>query len=216
MIQADGIVLKSIDYKDRHKIITVFTGDFGILSMMVKRVKNNVNLTSPLSRIEFSASSGRGDLYHFKEGRTIDLFPELRERFSSIKSAGRILKLLLLSQFPEKPAPQLYALLLSYLKKLPANPTTIFYSFLLKLLSYEGGLHLTPNCAACAKPLQTLSLCDGEGFCSSCAPHTSLLFMPSEWTELKALVSTRHFSTLSSLSLSEPLQAKLDAVENLL
>ncbi len=140
----EGLVLRSLDYKDRQKIITLFTPNRGVISLIVKgitRKKNHLlTLTSPFTRAEYHFFIGRTDLYTFRDGTPLKTHQHLRSNLSHIASATDIAKALLASQLPGKPAPALYALTLAYLEHLSSftDPTPLTTSYLLKLLKHDG------------------------------------------------------------------------------
>jgi DNA repair protein RecO len=148
MEETEGIVLKSVDYKDHERIITVFTRDYGLASLIVKGITpsnlQKLAATTPFTQAEFVFSRGKSDLLRYKESRLLADHHALRRHFSSLETAGSMVRAILQSQLPGKPAPALYALFSSCLKQIPAfpSPLPLASSFLLKLLECEGLLAL--------------------------------------------------------------------------
>ena len=107
----------------------------------------------------------------------MDSFLEVRNDLSRLKMAGKFLKAILHSQYPEKPT-NLYPLLKSFLCKLktakkPGNLGAAFYS---KLLKYEGVLPESKT-------------------------EASTPFSDEEWKLLHLLSNTTHFSQFEELEL---------------
>ena len=179
--QVEGVVLKSIPFKESDRILSVFTPNRGIISLFVKRLSKSrlsiLNLTSPLCRGEFVFRKGRSDLYRFIDGTIIDLHLKVRRSYKHLKCAGKMLNAILTSQMPGKSAPALYALLISYLKHLSdfSDPIVLWASFQLKLLKHEGLLAIDETCLSCSKA-QALRIIDGESRCIKCADTLSFPF----------------------------------------
>ena len=143
--KTEGIVLRAFPYRENERILTVFTQDAGLISLIVKRISSSLlSLTSPFCRSEFLYRKGNTDLFRFLDGTPIDYHFFLRDKLSYLDTASALAQAILSSQLPLKPAPALYALLLSYLKHLPhfANPAPLVCSFYLKTLLHEGHFSL--------------------------------------------------------------------------
>ncbi len=136
----EGLVVKSIDFKDRQKIITIFTPTRGLISLIVKGITRTrphlLTLTSPFTQAEFHFSVRRSDLYLLRDGTPLETHHNLRENLTTLTAATSLLKALTGSQLPGKPAPALYQLTLAYLKHLPSfsTPTALTASYHMKLL----------------------------------------------------------------------------------
>ena len=144
----EGIVLKSTNYQESSRILSLFTKNSGIISVIVKRLNPKkstlINLTTPLCRAEFIYRKGKSSLYTYIDGSILDLHLPLRQSYIHLTTASNLLKLVSSSQFPEKPAPHLYQLLSLFLKKIPlfTDPSVLFSTFQLKLLKFEGLLSI--------------------------------------------------------------------------
>ncbi len=174
-IKTEGIILKTVPYKDHHKIIKILTPDSGIISLMAKGVTKPklLSLLSPLTQLELVYRKKGSDLCFFKEGFVIEHHHFLRQRWDLLEAAGKMAGAILTTQFPEKAAPDLYKLLTASLKQLPhfqesSTLTTLYY---LKLLTHEGVI---------AWDLQT---------------HFPLSCSPALWQELKQLAHAKSFRT---------------------
>lgn len=172
----EGIILRVTPYQESHRIITLFTPDAGLISLMAKRVTSpeKLALFSPFSQIEVIFRKKLSDLYQFKDGSLLadNLF--LREKWTYLEIAGKMAQIILHSQLPGKPAPQLYALFLACLKQLPSfeDTSSLLLLFYLKLLKHEG----------------ILSLEDKDSF--------PLPLSYDQWDLLRELATSRSFQTL--------------------
>lgn len=148
MEKCEGIVLRSFPFKEREQILTIFTKEQGILSLILKKFskKNQfLALATPFTEGEFFYHKGNSTLYRFQDGTVFNEHLFLRNEWKYLELAGEMIRLLIQSQLPEKPAPVLYQIFSAYLKQIPHFPhqTTLLGSFILKLLQHEGILPST-------------------------------------------------------------------------
>jgi DNA repair protein RecO (recombination protein O) len=208
-IEDQGLVLRFVDYKGSQRIVTVFTEKNGLISLIVKGLGGKRSdlflLTSPLTLAEFHCVSGRGELYRFKDATILSTHLELREQLPHLQAAGDICLGLLKTQLPGKPAPALYQLTLSYIKRIPAfkDPKALVASFFLKLLKHEGVLSERENCIYCNAPVTHLS--DHEMVCALHANVQSTFLSEEERRQFFVLLEARGFSILETIRLSDEL-----------
>jgi len=212
--KTEGIVLRALDYKDRQKIITVFTVECGLISLIVKGISRRalrlLALTSPFCRAEFHFARGRSDLYRFIDGTVLDENLSLRQKYSFLETAGRLAHAVLRSQLPGKPSPALYALFSAYLKQAPLfeQHQTLTTSFLLKMLKHEGLISLEELCLHCNNaPSRCIDR--GESLCSAHAAPHALRFTDAEWALLFNLASAQNFSLLQQQTIEGSLEKKI-------
>lgn len=212
----EGIVLRSQDYKESHRIITLFTPE-GLISLIVRGIsrKNTrlLSLTTPFCNAEYHFHKGRGELLSFRDGTLLDDHLSLRHSLKSLQLAGSLASAILTSQMAGKPAPALYLLYKAYHKQAShfKDPDTLLASFYLKLLKYEGLLTVSSHCVQCESP-SPLRIYEGESFCSQHAQPGSLTFSPSEWELLLQLDNSLQFSALSTLTLPPSLSQKINSL----
>jgi DNA repair protein RecO (recombination protein O) len=214
--KTEGIVLRSQNYKERHRIITLFSPQ-GLISLIVKSISRKnarlFTLTTPFNHGEYIYRQGRSDLFLFYDGSVLDDHLDLRQNLRSLQTAGALANAILTSQMFGKPAPALFALYKSYHKQIRSfdDPAPLLASFYLKLLKHEGLLSLSLHCANCeGNTAQTLD--NGESFCSQHAGQNAISFSAPEWERLLALEGVPQFSTLRCLSLSPLFLKKVQAL----
>ena len=143
-ITTPAIVLRSIPFKDHQKIVTVFSKELGMISMIVKGLSSKKLFKLPFCEsfceVELVLSKKQGDLFTFHEGSIINLHLPLRDQLSQLYTASSMAKAILESQLPEKPAPLLYALFSICLHQVPIFfcQNTLLACFYLKILKHEG------------------------------------------------------------------------------
>lgn len=216
--KADGIILKSIDYGDYDKILTVFTASEGVVSLIVKGArrqgKHGAMPLSPLLEAEFLyAPKTSGSLFRCKEITPKNHFLFLREEIEKLEAACNMAMAISRTQLPCQPAPLLFQLLRCYiqqLKECPA-PQNILSSFRLKLLRHEGLLMLPVRCSVCDKEVGSFNSFGNECYCPDHAPEGSLSFSLTEVHSMALLAHSRNFSEIEKCPLSLLLHNKITA-----
>ncbi len=175
----EGIVLRSQEYREKSRIISVYTPTNGLIQMVLKKISSPrlMTLSTPFTHAEFHYQKGTSQLLRFLEGSPIDENLLLRKNFNSLQVAGQMTAALLYLLLPESPDPLLYALYKTYLKRIPTFESTklLLASFYLKLLQHEA-------------------LLEWNVFSSADRPLA------------EALTSVRTFDTLQTLSLTATLE----------
>lgn len=225
IFHAEGIVLKAIPFKERDKILTLFTQDSGVIKLYVKgsylkSIAHNI-LTMPLTVGEYFFTEGRSELFHFFDGSIIDQNLQVRGSLEALQLSYKMISALGLSQWPQKPAPQLYQLIAFFLKKLgePQRHEVLLAAFLLKILRHEGVLQEVNqkkmSCSSCHTPLEAHRLRHGiESFCNAHAPSDALSFSLEEEISMLTLAGLRSFRDISMYPLSEILSNKIERLFN--
>lgn len=206
--KTEGIVLKAMDYKERHRIITLFTPQ-GLMSLIVRGISRKnarlLSLTTPFCLGEYLYRKGSSELMGFRDGSIIDDHLGLRQELKSLQVAGALANAILTSQMPGKSAPSLYALYKSYHKQIPhfSDPHILLASFYLKLLKHEGLLMLRSQ-------EETSSVfCESESLYSMKDALSEFHFSAVDWALLLTLDEAQQFSALKGLQLSPLLSQKI-------
>lgn len=199
----EGVILHAAPFQDYHQILSVFSKEFGLIKLIYKyslaKNKQSKGCLAPLTSWEFTFKKGKGDLYKGENAEYVDGFLSLRNNMDTLDAACIIAKSILKSQLPEVAVPNLYALLFTYLKKLPLaqSPFTLSSSFILKTLFHEGLLHLKDECACCGTHLKQVCLYRGETYCETHLPDKEGLIFPEEEAALLFILTyQRSFQSL--------------------
>lgn len=219
--KTEGIVVRAIPYRNNDCILTIFTPLQGLISLFLRggyKSKKHVSsgALSPLSVVEIVYSKGRGELYPCQEIAVVRHHLELRKTLPILESACRMLQDIAATQQPEKPAPELYQLLLLYLNKLPAIPVpeVLSNSFFLKMLRFEGTFPLLSHCSLCSLLLKDTWIHTNEPFCLPHAPPGALYFNAEERHIVETLAYCRDFNQLSTLHLPPLLSQKITCLQS--
>lgn len=140
--RCEGIILHTLDFRDYDKIVSAFTAEHGVLKFVAHKAnaaKRGLKVL-PLTKADIIYMTTQSELYKLKDLSPIAQYLSLRQNFEYLQAACELLKCVLRTQLPQKPAPELYGLLCAYLDKIPkvSNPALIEASFRLKLLRHEG------------------------------------------------------------------------------
>lgn len=213
--KTEGIVLRSQDYKERHRIITLFSPQ-GLISLIVKGISQKnarlLALTTPFSYGEYIYRQGNSELFRFQDGTLLNDYFTFRQHLKFLDAAGTLANAVLSSQMAGKPAPALFALYKSYHSQVASfdDPMPLTASFFLKLLKYEGLLSISAHCSSCGAGAQCLS--NGESLCSQHADKDAIAFSFQEWEILLSLDSAQQFSALRSFSIPSHLPQKIQTL----
>lgn len=185
--RSEGIVLRSIPFKEHDRIITVFMQEAGVVSLLVKKAHRQRALISPFCQGEFLYVKGKTDLYQFRDGTALEEHYALRSSLAYLSAAGEMIQAILQSQLPGKAAPDLYALLAACMRQIPLcdHPFRLITSFRLKLLTHEG----------------VLSWENASLF--------PIILTDSEWNILKETATARSFRKIQQIPLSKELSLKV-------
>ncbi|WP_294341943.1 DNA repair protein RecO [Clostridium bornimense] len=154
-----AIVLKSIDYKERDKIITVFSESLGKISIMVRGVKSSKSkmlpLTLPMSYSELVLFKGKG-MYTLNEGFLIDSFQEMLKDIYTLTYGNYILELIDMSMVDDEVNTELFkSVIVSFyfLKNKAVSDKIVIRKFELDLLKYTGHSLNFENCGVCRRKI---------------------------------------------------------------
>lgn len=213
MANGDFIATSAISLKctllkqDDERIVTLFTRELGIISLIIKRIgKNDHNkrtLTSTLTRGQYILSPSKSELFYLVEGTIQDTYLPIRGDFEKLQAAGKIVAAITQTQWAGKPQPRLFDLLTSYLHALKESrvPKTLCLSFLLKLLKHEGLLPTFDLCHICHEELP-LFFSETKLCCQKCAKDQKA---PVSYEDLQILAILTHatrFEQLNELPIS--------------
>jgi len=182
----EAVVLRSQDYREKARILTLYSKESGLVSVLVKGIgRRNSCATSPPAHSHFTCKEGKSDLLLATEVTLIHSHVDVRKSYGHIVATKKMLDLMIKTQLPRHPEPALFALLTAYLGTLPLmeHPETLALSFSLKLWKHEGSLEIIPE-------------------------H----FTDEEKQTLHLLLTARHFAPLRELGETESLAEKLSSL----
>ena len=220
-VQDLAIVLKSIRYQDRHRIVTALTENHGQISALArnsiqsKRFGGTLDLFAA-SRWTFTRRPN-ATLHQLTEASIKQPFEGLRKDFHKLSLASVLTEFLLIMTPPQEACPELFKLHSNALwileeidfKDRPGAPLALLNIYLIKLLQWSGNQPPLDNCAQCGKLLsqevaeqnfQLHGLLENGGWsCRNCGGSRTYLL------DARALQEVQ-------LGLSQPLRKTLETV----
>ncbi len=194
-----GLVLRTADYKESSKMLTVLTDAMGKISISARgaaRLKSRIAAAcQPMAFSEMTVSESK-ERFYLKEANTLELFAGLTADLKNYALGCYFLELLDAScpetvEEPEALSLGLNALwLLSEGKK---DPRIVKSAFELRLMTILGYQPETEQCAACGKEEPegpTLDLRGGALYCRDCALR-SMAQRPMS-LDMPSLMAIRH------------------------
>lgn len=216
-LREEGIILKTIPFRDYDLILVIFTAQAGLIKVFCKGARSKKRgiegVCNPLTGVEVIYVEGKGELFSCHEISLRESYRQLRESFSAIEAACELLRAIEVSQLVGKSVPRLYESLVRYLKKIQTTPVPwgLVSSFYLKILFHEGLLSIPFNCAVCGENIfDTCFEYNSEWFCSN---HCSQKGTSWDFYELKMLyelVSSLRLDLICSLDIPESFKNKVE------
>lgn len=177
--RAEAIVLKTIDFGETDRILTLLTRHFGKVSVVAKGIRR------PTSRLAGQAEPLTHATYQLARGRNLDvltgaesraLFRDLREDLQAIAAGWYVAELADRFALEQAPSAPLFDLVEAALRRLSAGdrPALVCRWFDLHLLDRSGFRPELGRCVQCGSaPAETVHawLADAGGLvCATCVP----------------------------------------------
>lgn len=144
-IKTEGIVLKEIPLGENGKVLTLFTKDYGKVSVAAKGVKKPGSSLVQLSQLfaysELELYKGNSSLYTLTGGTLIEPFYALSEDYDRIAAAGKMAVLLLKviqENLPDEETLSLFLNSLYFINTGKREPEFVKNIFMLKMLQIQG------------------------------------------------------------------------------
>ncbi|MCA0986080.1 DNA repair protein RecO [Guptibacillus algicola] len=149
--KVEGIVIRTVDYGETNKIITLYTretGKVGVMARGAKKPKSRLSAVSQLfvyGHYLYQHTSGLGDL---NQGEAIDSFRSIRNDLFLTSYAAYAVELVDKLTEDKKPNPYLFETLYQVMHALDEekDPEVVLFIFELKMLSVAG---INPQLRCC-------------------------------------------------------------------
>ncbi|MGL4522961.1 MAG: DNA repair protein RecO [Bacilli bacterium] len=173
----EGIVLRTIDYGESNKILTVYTKEMGKISLLARGAKKAksrfVSVTQPFVRCEFIASfSPNGGMGFLEQGEVIDRFRFLREDLVLCAYGSYFSELIWKGIDENAPNIYVYQLLLESFVALgeEVDPQLVLFVFSLHLFYFLGCMPVLHQCVSCGATdaIEVFSIREGGVLCKKC------------------------------------------------
>lgn len=157
IINTQGIVLKSVTYKENDLILTIFTRKLGKISAVARGAKRSKSALLSSSQIFAYATftlKKEGNMYRVTQSEIIKSFYNLSYNFEAFSYATHVLKLIDNSLIDNQSNNRLFILLAQSLylySEEKVDMEYITYCFELKFLDYIGFRPIVNTCVNCNK-----------------------------------------------------------------
>lgn len=169
--KTDAIVLRSLDYGDESKILSLYTKEFGRLSAIAKGARgakskfaSAFEVGSHVSVVLYKKSTR--DLQNISDATLKTSFFNLASSMEKLNAMHQILELTRVCTEDDEPNVKLYNLLLSALQRLERfkkNALNVAFHFQVQLISVLGFAPSFKECVVSGKPIwQTIQQSDDK------------------------------------------------------
>ncbi|MCF6137959.1 DNA repair protein RecO [Pseudalkalibacillus berkeleyi] len=175
LIKTEAIVIRTSDYGESNKVLTVYTKDFGKLGMMARGAKKTKSRLSSVSQLfthaHFLIQKGSG-LGSLSQGEIINTFRGIKQDIIKTAYAAYMVELLDKVTDEHKPSPALFEFLslsLTYLEE-DIDPDVLKAIFEMKMLRLAGIGPQVDRCVLCGRKEGDFSFSISEGgfLCGQC------------------------------------------------
>jgi len=158
MITTRAFILRSVDYGEADRILTLYTRDLGRVSAMARSARRSRKrfggALEPFAEFEAVLMPPRiGTLRRISEATLVNAHPGLCADYGRLDSASRMVLMLRDATHDEEADPEIFDLLVCALslleEKSPDRPETVVLAFGLKLMARCGFSFSADGCVAC-------------------------------------------------------------------
>jgi DNA repair protein RecO (recombination protein O) len=196
LVKWEGIVIRSIDYGESSKVVTLFTrehGKIGVMARGAKKAKSRLAAVSQLFTHGFflcktGPGSGMPDL---SQGEMIESYRDLRQNLMLTAYAAYMAEMLDRLTHEREPNPYLFQLLSLTFRYLDEGKDAeilcrIFESKMLTVAGIRPQLHACAHCGAKQEPY-AISVTQGGLLCPRCLPGDpyAIAVAPGTWKLLR-------------------------------
>lgn len=220
LIKGNGVVIKTLDYKENDKLVWLYTEQYGKISAIARGAKKSKNklfsITLPLCYGEFMLFKGK-NLYNLQEGRIISSFQGLLNNLDKLTYSSYLCELVDIALVEGESNRWLFKEFVTTLYLL--NTDAIEYEMLvrcfeIKLLAATGyGLTLE-NCVICKEKIASsnyISLSYFGGICENCNKEHGLYISKGAYNALKFLLKTS-LDKVFRLNLTKDVKKEIEKV----
>ncbi len=162
-----AIVLRSVPFQDRHKVVTALSEHHGLLAALARNCIQSRRFGGTLdlfaaSEWHFTEKPG-ADLAHLQEAEIRRPFDRIRADFERLAVASVLSEIMLRVAPPNQAAPELFKLHSNALASIddlpPGEPVaySLLNAYVTKVLQWSGSQPQLQNCLECQRGLDTLT-----------------------------------------------------------
>ncbi len=220
LIKSEAIVIRTSDYGESNKVVTVYTKDFGKMGMMARGAKKTKSRLSSVSQLfthaHFLIQKGSG-LGSLSQGEIINTFRGIKQDIFKTAYAAYMVELLDKTTEDNEASPALFEFLklsLTYLDE-GVDPDILKAIFEMKMLRLSGVSPQVDRCVLCGRREGIFSFSIGEGgfLCNQCRhSDPNALVLTPQTAKLLNLIYHIDLSRLGNVSVKEETKKTLNKV----
>lgn len=192
LVRVEGIVIRSFDYGEGDKILTVFSKEAGKMSIMARGAKKLKSRHSAIAQLfthgEFTCyRAGSGSMATLNNGEIENTYYPLRQDIHKTAYASYLMELTDKTVGENERNAPLFEQLKAALDALDEDkdPQIVINIYELHMLAVAGYRPVLDECVSCgAKPSETMAISVrlGGTVCASCRRHDPAVFAVTEGT----------------------------------
>lgn len=196
-----GIVLTSFDYKEKDRLVELFSAELGKITAVIKGCKApSAKLKfafQPFCFAEFSIIR-LGKFYQIIDATLIDSFFDLTKQLSTYYLSSLVLELTSISVEEEEQNTSLFILLLNVLKNIcydglsPYLVALKFCTDIMALLGYKISLTKCSSCGLNFTNKIFMNLDTGGFVCQACKSQNSVIISNQAFASIKIVCNTEY------------------------
>lgn len=177
MKKVEAIVLRTIDYGESHKILTLLTATFGKIAVMARGAKRPASqlgsISQPFTYGSYLLIIGDRGMGTVSQAESIDSFRKIREDLFKTAYASYMMELVERFTEEREPSAGLFLLALTLLSYLAdgKDPDILLRLAEIKMLDYAGIRPELFHCASCGRKVESavrFSIIHGGPLCGDC------------------------------------------------
>jgi len=220
--KCEGIVIRTTDYAESNKIVTLFTREWGKVGVMARGAKKTNSrltaVTQPFTYGYFLMQRGRG-LGGLQQGELISSMRSIREDIFLTAYASYVVELTDKSTEEKNPNPFLFELLLQTLQYMNEgyDLDILVNIYEMKMLNVLGLYPVLNQCASCGRTEGNFAFSIREGgiLCQHCLHKDHYHYKVSPATiRLLRLFYLLDLSRLGNISVKDETKAELKMIIN--
>lgn len=211
ILSCEGIILRSLPYRENDRILTLMTKEQGILQAILYKKNMPAANCSLSSKIELIYKEGRGNLAFGLDIHLLDANEKIRNSLAAMLEVGKLLSITLKTQIEKKPAVEIYTLLrlLISLSSEMTDPEILTLIYSIKIFLLEGMIDAHMHCSVCHQSATLTHFSKGEWFCKE---HTNEYAIETGHSVIEAwctLVYIRQLDKIKKLTFSAEIKKQI-------
>ena len=218
-----GIVVRVADYKDYHKMLTLFTPKYGMVSVLSpasKRPKSQLRAGSEMFVFGNYSVTAKGDKKTLSDVEIIDSFYDLRMDIEALSCAYYMRDFCEYVSQAQQDTPEIFSLFIRCLTLMchqKADARLARYAFEVKAMQILGLNVVLDKCIACGKDSEKMyfNIEEGGVVCQSCSQkHFTTIKVSPRAVNILKQISELPIEKISVIRIAENVKEEMDSFWN--